>query len=313
MHKRMFLALALGATVILAACGSSSSTALTGKAWQLTAITDKVPAFQGVVPPADQSRYAINFNADGTFTGTADCNQFGGTYKTIGASGLTITPGISTMAACGEGSLDVLFVHGLSKAKSYVIVTETLTITLSDEGTMTFVVGPAASASPAASAGASAAAATAKPTAKPTAAPTTRPTPAPTAKPGTTAAPTPVPTPPGLIGKVWQLTGITEKNPPFQGAVPADQQANYTVEFVAGGTFSAKADCNTVSGTYVTADATTATGDLTMAPSLSTSAACGDASLGDLYVLGLSNAASYAIANGALTITLVDAGTLVYK
>jgi para-nitrobenzyl esterase len=128
--------------------------------------------------------------------------------------------------------------------------------------------------------------------------------------------PTPAPTPPpapGLIGKAWQLTAITTKNPAFQGVVPPDQQANYTVEFAAGGTFSAKADCNTVSGTYATADPSTASGSLTITPTLATTADCGDASLSDLYVLGLSNAASYTIANGGLTITLQDQGTLVYK
>jgi hypothetical protein len=41
--------------------------------------------------------------------------------------------------------------------------------------------------------------------------------------------------------------------------------------------------------------------------------ACGEGSFADLYVLGLSNAASYAIANDQLTITLTDQGTLVFK
>ena len=34
--------------------------------------------------------------------------------------------------------------------------------------------------------------------------------------------------------------------------------------------------------------------------------------MSDLYILGLGNAASYAVANGTLTITLQDQGTLVY-
>src|SRR6185436_16950684 len=74
--KRLILiAFALGLTAtMLVACGGSSS-GLTGKTWHLTAITEKVPAFQGVIPAADQSKYAITFNADGTFSATADCNQ----------------------------------------------------------------------------------------------------------------------------------------------------------------------------------------------------------------------------------------------
>ncbi len=42
----------------------------------------------------------------------------------------------------------------------------------------------------------------------------------------------------------------------------------------------------------------------------STMAMCPEGSLGDLFVLGLSNAASYAVADTGLTITLKDGGTL---
>ena len=58
---------------------------------------------------------------------------------------------------------------------------------------------------------------------------------------------------------------------------------------------------------------TTASGDLTIAPANSTTAACADGSYSDLYILGLTNAASYAVVNVQLTITLQDQGTLVYK
>jgi heat shock protein HslJ len=139
--KRLILiALALGLATMLVACsGSSSASGLTGKTWHLTAITEKVPAFQGVIPAADQSRYAITFNTDGTFNATADCNQVSGSYKTSGSNGLTITPGPSTMAFCGEASFGTQYVEGLSKAASYTVSGNDLTITLSDGGTMTFV------------------------------------------------------------------------------------------------------------------------------------------------------------------------------
>jgi heat shock protein HslJ len=117
----------------------------------------------------------------------------------------------------------------------------------------------------------------------------------------------------GLTGKTWQLTAITEKTPAFQGVVPADQQANYTIEFKADGTFSAKADCNNLSGTFTTADPTTASGDLTLVLGPATLAACADGSYSDLYIVALSNTASYAIANSQLTITLKDQGTLTFK
>ena len=67
MRKTMLLALAMSAVALLAACSSNNTSALTGRIWLLTAITEKVPAFQGVVPPEDQSKYTITFNTDDTF------------------------------------------------------------------------------------------------------------------------------------------------------------------------------------------------------------------------------------------------------
>jgi len=113
----------------------------------------------------------------------------------------------------------------------------------------------------------------------------------------------------GLTGKTWQLTAITELVPAFQGVVPAADQANYTIEFKSDGSFSAKADCNTTSGTYTT----TSSGGLTIVPGPTTLVACPEGSLSPQYIAALGNAASYAVANGQLTITLKDGGTLVYK
>ncbi len=138
MKRLILIALALGMAAMLVACGGSSS-GLTGKTWHLTAITEKVPAFQGVIPAADQSKYTITFNTDGTFNAKADCNNVAGSYKTSGSNGLTITPGPSTLAFCGETSFDQQFVAGLSQAASYTASGNDLTITLADGGTMTFV------------------------------------------------------------------------------------------------------------------------------------------------------------------------------
>jgi len=132
--------------------------------------------------------------------------------------------------------------------------------------------------------------------------------PAASAAPGASAGPAA-----DLIGKAWQLTAVTQKVPAFQGVVPADQQANYTIEFLPDGTFSAKADCNQVAGTFTTVDPSAASGDLEIVPGPSTAAACPEGSLADLYVLGLSSAATYAVENGELTLTLVDQGTLTFK
>ena len=49
MRRLNILALAVAVTALLAACGSADTSALTGKDWQLTAITEKNPAFLGVI------------------------------------------------------------------------------------------------------------------------------------------------------------------------------------------------------------------------------------------------------------------------
>ncbi len=137
MHRLTLIALAIAAALIVTAC-SSSSGSLTGKTWQLTAITEKVPAFQGVVPEAQQANYTIEFKSDGNFSAKADCNMVSGTYTTTSSGGLTIVPGPSTMAACPEGSLSNQYILGLGNAASYAIANSQLTITLKDGGTLVY-------------------------------------------------------------------------------------------------------------------------------------------------------------------------------
>ena len=85
MRTRKLFALVLGvATIAMIAAACSGGGGLTGKTWQLTAITEKVPAFQGVVPAADQANYTITFEPNGTFSAKADCNQLSGDYTTTG-------------------------------------------------------------------------------------------------------------------------------------------------------------------------------------------------------------------------------------
>jgi heat shock protein HslJ len=136
MRKLTMIALAVGIAAILAACSGGSS--LTGKTWQLTAITEKVPAFQGVVPAADQANYTIEFKSDGTFNAKADCNQTSGTYTTTGSGGLTIVPGPTTLVACPEGSLSSQYIAALGNSASYAIASSQLTITLTDGGTLVY-------------------------------------------------------------------------------------------------------------------------------------------------------------------------------
>ena len=136
MRKLTVLGLTMAATLLISACTSSGG-GLTGKTWQLTAVTETVPAFQGVVPEADQSRYTITFNSDGTYNAVADCNNLSGSYTTTGTGGLTIELGPMTMVACPEGSMADMYVAALAASESYAIADSQLTITTTN-GSLSF-------------------------------------------------------------------------------------------------------------------------------------------------------------------------------
>ena len=137
MRRALLATLILGLSGLFAACAPAAGSQLTGTTWQLSAYTEKVPAFQGVLPAEQQPHFTILFNSDSTFSATADCNQVAGTYTTSG-SNITITPGPSTMAFCGEESLDAIYTHMLSTATSYAIANNQLTLTLASDGTLVF-------------------------------------------------------------------------------------------------------------------------------------------------------------------------------
>jgi heat shock protein HslJ len=136
MRRFSVLVLAIAATLLVAACNNGGG--LTGKTWQLTAITEVVPAFQGVVPEADQANYTIMFNTDGSYNAKADCNQLNGTYTTTGTGGISIELGAMTMAMCPEESLSNQFVAALGNAESYAIADSQLTLTDATGGTLVF-------------------------------------------------------------------------------------------------------------------------------------------------------------------------------
>jgi heat shock protein HslJ len=137
MRKLTMIALGVAIAAVIAACSNSGS-GLTGKTWQLTAITELVPAFQGVVPAADQVNYTIEFKSDGTYNAKADCNTTSGAYTTTASGGLTILPGPTTLVACPEGSLSSQYLTALGNAASYAVASSQLTITLKDGGTLAY-------------------------------------------------------------------------------------------------------------------------------------------------------------------------------
>ena len=184
MHKALLAIVILAAS--LAGCGAASDEdQLVDTHWRLAAFSEVTPAFQGVVPAEEQANYTIDFLANDAFAAKADCNLVAGAY-TARRSNLTITPGPTTMAFCGEESYGELYVHMLSRAASYEIRREQLTITLGGGANLTFTAMPDPSASASAQAAASnepTPRATEKATEKPTTKPTEKPTAKPTEKP----------------------------------------------------------------------------------------------------------------------------------
>lgn len=100
--------------VFMVACSSgndaSSSDSITGVEWQWQSVTDQSTNETTDVP--NPENYTITFNDDGTFEGKADCNNIAGTWSD--ESGFAISVGPSTLAFCGEASLDTVYVDLLN-------------------------------------------------------------------------------------------------------------------------------------------------------------------------------------------------------
>lgn len=100
----------------LSACTSTGTeettdpNTITGIVWQWVSVTNQTSGNTDSVPAPES--YTIAFNTDGTFTGTADCNNIAGTYSQ--ENGFSIQLGPSTMAFCGEASLDQQYLELLS-------------------------------------------------------------------------------------------------------------------------------------------------------------------------------------------------------
>ena len=345
----MVMVLALGGT-LLAGCGVSNTDRLSATTWYLVSGGEKNPSWQWTVPPEAQSRFTIRFEKDATFSSAADCNQLAGSWQAQGSDRVTITPGPMTMAFCGEMSFDFLYAGLLSQVRNWNVASTGLSLTLADGGRLDYTSVEPPSPSPSAepttaeptvvptptptptttvtatatttatatatttatttatatatttTTASTAPTATAKPPATPTATPTAAPTPTPTQNPG-----------PGLTGRTWQLTAFALRVPAFEGAVPQDQQARYTIEFRDDGTFTAQADCNTVNGTYSPANPSGANGSLNLVPGPTTVKACSEGSYGDLYITGIANTAGFAVSDANLSLTLADGGTLEYR
>ncbi len=81
---------------------SETSDSIQNIEWQWISVTEQSTGSETTVP--NPEAYTIVFHPDGKVSGKADCNNFAGTYSQ--ENGFSITLGPSTMAFCGEDSLD---------------------------------------------------------------------------------------------------------------------------------------------------------------------------------------------------------------
>ena len=91
---------------LVAACAPTATPAPTnsiqGIVWQWVSVANKPTGETTTVP--NPENYTLILNSDSTLNGKADCNSFTGTYSQ--ENGFTIKLGATTMAFCGEDSLD---------------------------------------------------------------------------------------------------------------------------------------------------------------------------------------------------------------
>jgi len=88
-----------------------AATPLTDIEWQWIETIE--PDGSASTPVPNPEKFTLVFRADGQFNGQADCNIMSGRYTQD--NGFRFMPGPSTMAYCGEDSLDGKYLEGLGR------------------------------------------------------------------------------------------------------------------------------------------------------------------------------------------------------
>ncbi len=109
--------------------GAADDSGITSITWQWAELVETAPTAQSVVP--NPENYTLLFQPDGSLSINADCNGVGGSYTLEGDS-LTIELGPSTMAFCGEQSLDQQYLELLGSVDSYTVQDGRLVLNLQD-------------------------------------------------------------------------------------------------------------------------------------------------------------------------------------
>lgn len=111
---------------------------------------------------------------------------------------------------------------------------------------------------------------------------------------------------PALTDVSWEWTGTTTA---AGDDVTATDPTRFTLTFHKDNSFGFMADCNVGGGEYTSAD----DGTLTMAFGMSTMAFCGEESQDTLFKEQAGSAASFALGDGTLDVTLADGGVMHFR
>jgi heat shock protein HslJ len=152
MRKRFFLtlvAMGLLITVLLVpAAYADLHGEIIGIQWQWAELTETEPASQSVVP--DPENYVLILNADGSANLKADCNLVMWNFALEDGSLTFDTVGPSTLAFCGDDSLDQMFLSKLGMGGTVSVEDGRLVLELNENaGRMVFDNGGPAEAAPA--------------------------------------------------------------------------------------------------------------------------------------------------------------------
>ncbi len=270
---RILLASLAAASVIVAACGSGTTTApsqapqatnlpaptvnpdaatLTDGTWNLVTFSpDASITIGGDLNPT------INFTADGKVSGVAACNQYTSTY-TVDGDALTIQPAAMTAMACAtdvQSKFETAYLDALTKVRAFVIdlAGDVNTLTLGDESGTTLMRYTLGSTT---------------------------------------------------IAGDWTATGINNGK---EAVVSVASGSTVTMTLGEDGSVTGNATCNTYNGTYEL------DGDkITFGPMMSTKMACESDELNaqeQAYLMALDNTTTWELANGVLTFR-DDAGAM---
>ena len=109
-----------------------------------------------------------------------------------------------------------------------------------------------------------------------------------------------------IVGVPWHWTGLVGAQPGGQQLLP--EPGKYTLTLNQDGTYQAKADCNTVRGTF-----TIEGNKINLGPGPTTAMDCGPDSLSQQYLTLLGNVETFSANAGRLTLTLKeDKGNMVF-